>query len=320
MAYKKLENNSTFNTLKIGNISSFSKRKSVYDYSLIKFELSSACNASCQFCLMFEVSGKPRDFMKTSDTKRFLEKNYKWLIDKKIYIEPFFNGESLLNPNFFDIIDSIVNRGCLLGDLDTNLGLSIDIERLSKLPLRSITVNIGGTTKEVHERVMGTPFDTVCKNLATLCTCTSRKFPLYLKMNPVRDNIKQIDTLDDFLQQFGKSVHWKAQQTGIPVPSDLSSKQLTKSCKQLYDPTNPTSFRFTPLSTGLQTKLTKCIYMVPCINANGVVTICSHDQQRHLNLGNAFETPLSEIFTSKKYIESVVIGQNRQHRFCKECN
>jgi MoaA/NifB/PqqE/SkfB family radical SAM enzyme len=311
----------TAHNRKTGDIATFSSRISVYDYKMIKLEYSAACNAHCQFCTMFYHVNKPKDLLSLENARLFFEINTDWLIKNSYYIEPFFNGESLLNPHFFEISDMLLHYGCCLGDLDTNLGVPIDIERLAMLPFRIVTVNIGGTTEAVHDKVMGTPLNLVISNLKRLAQAVGRKFEIFVKMNPVADNIHQIDTLDSFVSALGDTIGWKAQQTGIPVPNDLSEDQIESVYNRIYSNDGDDYFRFIKETDGsIKSKNSRCIYTLPCISANGQVTICAHDQIRHLNLGNAFSTSLQEIMNSDIYKNTLVLASTRNLFFCRGCN
>lgn len=305
---------------KTGDVSVFGLRESVYDYKMVKLELSASCNARCIFCPMFRSEMKPRGFLAYSDAERFADMNADWFNVCKLAVEPFFNGESLLNPNVYDIIDLIVARSIRLGDLDTNLGLVTDISRLARYAWRSITVNIGGLTAETHVSVMGTDFGLVMANLKRLLSESDGKFPIYVKMNPTRENIKQIPRLSWFCAQMGGGLRWKDQQTGIPVPSDCSEVEIREFVRRVYDPQEDRYFRFSPTGDSLAVKNRRCIYQVPCVCSNGDVTICSHDQLRHLSCGNAFVTPLKDVLESRTYKSYQELGSKRNLPFCKGCN
>ena len=304
----------------LGDISKFSERESVYDYKVIKLELSSKCNARCVFCTMFQSKLKPRDFLTIENAQKFISLNKEMLKEEKFFIEPFFNGESLLNPFFGKIMELFIENNILIGDLDTNFGLELDISRFAAIPWRSVTVNIGGLSPEIHKKVMGTTYETVISNLRKLLNSPERKFPVYLKMNPVADNLHEQQLLSRFTLNISPELKWKSQQTGIPVPFDLTGKQLSETIKRIYSAKDEQFFRFIPSGESIKEKNKRCIYKLPCINADGRVTICAHDQLRHLDCGNAFITPLKQIFTSAIYKKNLEMADQRKHLFCKGCN
>jgi len=308
----------------IGDLDQFDFRKSVFDYQLIKLEFSSACNAKCSYCLMRKHNNKPSDFISPENLKSFLKLNSDYIKNRSLYIEPYFNGESLLHPLFFDLINIIENSGCLIGELDTNLSLPLDTQRLAKIKFRGLTVNIGGITQEVHESVMNTSFELAINNLKNLYNEPERKFPMYLKINPVKLNIYQLKDIEKFLNSIGVNIPIKVQKTGIPVPTDYCSIFLKKIINDIYDHENPNFFRFKIEPDGhriiVKEKNFSCIYQIPCINADGSLTFCSHDQLRHFNLGNTFITPLSELINSNLYKRACLFGRKKLHNICKGCN
>lgn len=308
---------------KAGDISNFSSRSSVFDYTPIKLELSSTCNAKCIFCAMMRNKKKVKELITVENVNRFCELNKSWLPESGYMIEPFFNGESLVHPKFYDLIEMLVNFRFPLGDLDSNFAMKVEIERIVSLPWRSITVNIGGVSKKTHEKVMGTNFDAVVNNIKLLAKSIHRNFPLYIKMNPVADNLIELDQLPIFASTIGNGVKWKSQQTGIPVPLDLEDSERMALYKEIYSKAHSCYFRFEASQDDgytLTPKNKRCIYQAPCINTDGSVTICAHDQLRHLACGDAFITPMKNIIESEIFIKNTEIGQNRMLPFCRGCN
>lgn len=308
--------------MKLGNTNEFDLRQTVFDRNVLKLEISAACNASCVFCPMFRNKRKPKGFMAYEDLLFFLDLNGKYVQESGFEIEPFFNGETLLHPRALEMIEMISGAGLRLGELDTNFGMHIDVVRLARLPIRRLTVNIGGLDKRTNQLVMGTDLERVLMNLNELMSKADRSFDVCLKMNPVQANLHQIDQLDLFVRSFHPALHWKSQQTGLPVPFDLTPDELTKFIHETYSSDRPDLFRFkiTDDESGIAVRNNNCLYMTPCINANGSVTICAHDQFRHYNFGNAFRERLKDIFASTAYRVAVQRGRGRSLEICNGCN
>lgn len=301
----------------------FLTRQSVWDRPVIKLELSAACNASCSFCFMHQHPKKSRELMKIEDLRRFLKLSAAWIQSQGFELEPFFNGESLIHPKFHELIGMIVSAGCRLGGLDTNLGVECDIEQLSAHPFVDLTVNIGGITADVHERVMGVSFNRVLENLHSLYASPSRSYPLFVKMNPVKDNVHQLELLDDFVMKIGTEILIKPQMTGFLVPEDYPESKLSQLLERIWTDSHLHLFRFRPDSGGTGKVVpvrTTCLYQAPCINSDGSLTLCAHDQLRHFHFGNVFEKPLSELLKQQEYQEAIARGKRRELPICKRCN
>lgn len=306
--------------LQVGDVSRFGERTSVYDGRIVKLELSANCNAHCVFCAMFRSPFKPHGFLSLENAKRFAGLNADWFNAEEWLLEPFFNGESLLNPKVFEILDVLVESSIQLGDLDTNLGLEVDVPRLAAYRWRSLTVNIGGVTRSVHEGTMGTDFALVKRNLSALMAENHGDYPVYVKMNPTKGNIGEIPLLSKFCAEIGPGLRWKAQQTGFPVPADFSPDDQADFLSSVYDSRAAEYFRFSVSEGCLLPKNLRCIYQLPCVCHDGDVTICAHDQLQHVRCGNAFRTPMEEIMASSFYRECQRKGRNRELCFCQGCN
>jgi MoaA/NifB/PqqE/SkfB family radical SAM enzyme len=308
--------------MKLGNTNEFDLRQNIFDKNILKLEISAACNASCAFCPMFRNKQKPKDFMAYEDLLCFLDLNGKYLQESGFEIEPFFNGETLLHPRALEMLEIISRNGLRLGELDTNLGMKIDVVRLARLPIRRLTVNIGGLDKNTNQLVMGTNFERVLTNLNELMSKGDRLFDVCLKMNPVQANLHQIDQMNFFVRKLHPELHWKSQQTGLPVPADLAPGELKKFIQEIYSPERPDLFRvkITDDKKGITIRNNNCLYMTPCVNANGSVTVCAHDQLRHYNFGNAFCEQLQDIFVSTAYQNAILRGRDRSLEICDGCN
>ncbi|GHU03676.1 hypothetical protein FACS1894158_02540 [Betaproteobacteria bacterium] len=260
--------------------------------------------------------------MAYEDLVHFIDLNGQYIQESEFEIEPFFNGETLLHPRALEMIEVISGAGLRLGELDTNFGMHIDITRLARLPIRRLTVNIGGLDKQTNKLVMGTNLERVLMNVKELMGEADRSFDVCLKMNPVQANLHQVDQMDIFVRRLHPALHWKAQQTGLPVPFDLSRNELAQFLLETYSSDRSDLFRFRLTDDGnsIVPRNNNCLYMTPCINANGSVTICAHDQLRHYSFGNIFRDRLKDIFASTEYHLAVQKGKKRGLEICHGCN
>lgn len=306
----------------LGKTNEFNTRKTVFVGNILKLEISATCNATCVFCPMFHNPRKKKGFLTYEDIVSFIDINGYYLRESDFEIEPFFNGESLLHTRFLEMMELIANEGLRLGELDTNFSIRLDIPRLAALPLRRLTVNIGGLDQETNALVMGTDLERVLRNVKLLMENNLRTYEVCLKMNPVRTNLHQVELFDNFVRSLHSELHWKSQKTGLPVPTDLSSDERTEYLREVYSSERPDLFRFRLMENGndLEQLNNHCLYMTPCINTDGSVTICAHDQLRHFNFGNAFRDRLQDIFVSDEYQFAIQTGRQRGLEICRGCN
>jgi len=82
----------------------------------VKVETSAECNAQCVWCWMFKSRHKYKGLITVDNFKKFIDLNKLYFWAKKIGVQPFFNGESLVHSQIFEIFDYIVSNNVRLMD------------------------------------------------------------------------------------------------------------------------------------------------------------------------------------------------------------
>lgn len=305
--------------------SRFKKKKPSPDIisNYLKVETSANCNARCVWCWMFKSDNKPSGLMKLENFKKFIGLNKDYFKAHNTGIMPFFNGECLIHPDIFEMFDYVLENKLKLMDLDTNLGMKIDVAKLMSYPFKHIRVNIGGITKDVHDHAMKTDFDLVVSNLKQAFKINPKR--IYVKMVVTKDNVRQVDQLKDFVKELGGIPdHAIIAPTSFTSPAlatdqqkkdffeDVISEEIDEYLKFDYDIEKP--------GYDIRSRDNKCNYLLNCVRADGSLTICCQDQLGNLNLGNAFETPIIDLVTSSKYKAVIEKAKNMGFDFCRECN
>jgi MoaA/NifB/PqqE/SkfB family radical SAM enzyme len=292
-------------------------------YNSIVLETSNICNARCVWCWMYYSQRKDHGLMRVDDFKKFIDLNHLYLQKNKIGIIPYHRGEPLLHPHFFEMLDYGHGKGVIYSEFHTNLSVRIDRERLLSSPLPHILVNMGGTTKEVHEAVMPrTSFDLVTGNLSHLLKINHGRKPIYLKMNVTKGNYHQINQLNSFFERLGGSPENAIiGKTAFCLPAEATDEERETFFENVVCQEIDEYLKFTyDDEHNIKSKEPRCPFMIPTVKWNGKVTICCHDQLSRLDLGNAFEYPLSDILETEVYYSAEERGKRRQHYFCRECN
>lgn len=296
--------------------------KLFHKYDSIVVETVSICNAKCVWCWMYYSKRKDMGLMSLENFKIFIDLNYKYLIKNKIKIVPYHRGEPLLHPDFFEMLDYGHKKGIEYSEFHTNLGVNISLEKLIQSPLPHILVNMGGITKDIHEKVMGTSFELVTNNLKELIKLNKANKPIFLKMNVTKQNFHQINELPNFFEQLGGDPkNTIVGKTGFSLPAEASSEEIEIFFENIVSDEIKDYLLFTyDDSHNIRSKEPRCPFMIPTVKWDGKVTICCHDQLNRLNLGNAFELSIKNILNNKKYYIAEKIGKKKGHSFCKECN
>lgn len=294
-------------------------------FNLVKIETSAICNARCVWCWMYNANKIKPGLMSFDSYKKIIDMNIDFFQKGNWHIEPFFKGEALLNPQLFEMLDYTVERKIKLTPrFDTNLSVRFDIAKFMRFPWQKICVNIGGVTKEVHEKVMkNTDFTLVVKNLKKMLKIN--RDIVYIKMNATKYNIHQYDMLKEFFEGLGgKRENIRYYNTGF----NLSVLATPKEKRYFFDnvvsekvkPYLRFEYHLTKQDYVIQPKNPGCRYLIICITVDGRVTLCCHDLIGAINVGNAFRIPLRVILDSKLYRETKEKCINQEFCFCKECN
>jgi MoaA/NifB/PqqE/SkfB family radical SAM enzyme len=288
-------------------------------------ETSAICNARCVWCWIYNANKVKPGLMSLEYFKKIIDVNENFLKKGGWLIQPFFRGEALMNPRLFDMLDYLVNKEIDLSyHFDTNLSVQIDVKRLMGFPWKEIRVNLGGITKEVHEKVMrNTNFELVLENLKEMLKIN--KDIVYLKVNPTKYNIHQIDKLRDFFVSIGGRPDKVMPYTTafiIPHAASIEEKKyfFDNVVSENVEPYLRFEYDLTKNDFGIKAKVSGCKFLIPSITFDGEVTVCSHDQMVKINVGNAFTTPLKTIFNSREYRTAIRKGRRQEFYFCKECN
>jgi len=308
---------------KLLNLFRLIEKKLVRPYDSIVVETSCMCNVRCTWCAMFNSERMDMGVMSLENFKKFIDLNAEYLKRNRIGVFPHGNGEALLNEHFFEMVDYTKEKGVTLRNLHTNLSLEFDIKRLMESSIPGIVVNVGGVTRDVHEKVMkGSNFELVKDNLKDMFRLNTYNKPIYLKMNVIKDNVHQIKELPDFFKALGGNPEnawtWK---TEFITPAEYSPEERKEFLRNVVSEEVNDHLTFTYDKEGnITSKIQDCVHIIPCVRWNGQVNICCQDKFSRLNLGNAFETPLKNILNSRKYKTAVKKGRRREFYFCKNCN
>ena len=302
-------------------------KENIYNHrvrgELVKVELSANCNARCSFCWMFQSDQKPAGLMTLDNFKKFVDINKQDFVKRRVRIQPFFNGESLTHPHFFEMMDYLVASDVRFARLDSNLGVKKDMKRLMSYPWPIICANIAGVTKEVHEKIMKTKFDVVMQNLRELFAINRNR--IFVKVTPVKDNIHQLKAFPEFIRSLGGDpARIEIGTTGFNTPAMAKDEDIHEFFREVVSSEVESYLRFTyDLSQprfDIRAKRPGCHFLQDCVTYDGKLTICCQDQFGTLNVGSAFNTPFFELKQSHRYNDFRRQGIGQKFEMCQECN
>jgi len=293
----------------------------------IVVETSNACNARCVWCWMYNCGRKTTGLMRLEQFKRFVDLNLELL--KRNRIVPFHRGEALIHPDILPMLEYATEKGAPLGLLNTNLSCKIDMKRLVSLPIPLFIVNLGGTTKQVHEKVMrNTDWELVTDNLQALFELAKdHGRRVQVKMNVTRHNVRQVDELAGLVEQLGgRAEDAVIGTTGFALPSLATSEEKALFIEEVASDEARPYLRFTydesceDFNIRAKDRRKLCRFLMPTVKFDGTVTVCCHDQLDQLDLGNAFDVPLERIIRGSRYTLAMIRGLFKAHPICRDCN
>lgn len=285
-------------------------------------ETVSDCNVRCVWCPMQTFRKHKRGRMTLEQFEGIIARNKDFLLKNSIGVEPYFRGEPLLHPQFWDMCEVLRRNGVRNAGVNSNLSMRIDPDKFVEYGL-NVIANVGGTTKDVHERVMkGSDFDRVTANLRALFEAGAN---IQLKMNPTRANLHQAKELPAFVESLGG--HRTAileYSTCYPLPSQASPEEIDYFFDNVVSDEVRDSLRFTfdmsEPGRGIRTKNPGCHFLTDVIFFDGQYSVCCHDQLQMIDVGNAFGSTIEEIRASEAYAQAMHAARECGFEFCGECN
>lgn len=289
----------------------------------IAIETASVCSNKCTYCSMYYLGKKDMGVMSLDNFRKFIDLNAAYLKKNRIGVYLQHRGETLLNKNLLAMVKYASEQGVSINQLHTSLSVHFDFKGLMESAIPSILVNIGGTTKEVHEKVMrGSDFELLKKNLSECCRLNKYNKPIFLKMNVTKDNIHQVKELPEFFKSLGGNPEnvliWN---TSFWIPATLSKEERKIFLGNVASEEVKDYLNFTyDQDANIEAKVKACRYLGTAVRWDGKISACCQDKYGFFNLGNAFDTPLQEILSTKEYKTAVEKGKRMEHEICKDCN
>lgn len=244
----------------------------------ITIELTNCCNLECRMCHR-SFKEKETGFMDISLLKKIMDEASPYNVD----IVPFFRGESLMHPDFVEIMKYIRSRTSGLIQLATN-GYLLSPEcsdQLIDLKIDFISISLDAINQELYQEIRGRPFfNKVMDNIAYLLSHKKEKPEVQVSAVETHQNKSVLPEFIDYWKNRVERVRVYPHDSADGNPGSLPDyykKEFRRRlpCKKLYSET--------------------VIYW------DGAVAICNHDWRRPFPIGNVNNTAISKIWSSEAY-------------------
>jgi len=156
---------------------------------LVSWQLTRACDLSCLHCCTASARGKGLpDELSAAEAMRLADD----ILEARVPYVMLCGGEPLIVPHWLDLAERLGAGGVQL-KIETN-GQRLEpthIERLARLPIRSVQVSLDADTQETYARQR--PGGSLAKVHAACCWIHEAGLPLEVTFAPTRLNIHEAE-------------------------------------------------------------------------------------------------------------------------------
>jgi radical SAM protein with 4Fe4S-binding SPASM domain len=261
-------------------------------------EISNACNLECTFCLRTTTMDRKVRTMKVAEFERIVAANAGTL--ENVGLNGF--GEPLMHPKLDELV-AIAHRHGVGVSISTNATL-LDEARARKVlasGIDHVTLAIDGIETEQYEAVrVGAAFPEVIENarrfLELKKELRARTF-VVVQCIAMAENREHLRAVRAFWRPYG--------------PDAIRIRQLThtgeRSGEEFLNDRGPCYW----------------LWAEPMLLSDGRLAPCCQDVNGELSLGNAFETPLADLWSGQRARELRRLhaeGKRDSIAICRDCN
>lgn len=251
----------------------------------LTIELTNDCNLACVMCPRLDMS-KNLGYMDIGLYKKIIDEAK---AHTPVTLVPFFRGESLLHPDFFEMIDMAKNAGLKPIQLTTNAMLLTEelSKKLIEAEIDFISFSVDVLGEEAYKRVrLGGDYQLVMGNIDTFLETRKALGKTLPEVQVSTVETKEnTESLDEFID------YWQGKVDRMRVYPEHSTDGSFGSLKG-YE--LPTFDRRLPC---------RKVFTDMVVYWNGDVAVCNHDWGRKEFIGNVAENTIAEIWNGEKYKE-----------------
>lgn len=166
------------------------------------FELTRRCNLDCRMCYISCSASDPTEAMRELSVADWVDIARQAKGEGMLFLL-LTGGEVFLRPDFFDIYEPLTTMGFLIS-LYTNATLISPriAKQLAEAPPQKIEITLYGATATTYESITGVP-GSFSRSLEGIEALLEKGLRLSLKTTITRQNIHELDTIEDMANQWG---------------------------------------------------------------------------------------------------------------------
>ena len=288
-----------------------------YPFSLTT-EPTNNCNLHCLECPSGNESSKRNkgniDF---ESYKKIIDEVKDYIIYQMIY----FQGESFLNPDFFNLIKYVDNNKIYTSTSTNGHFLTPEnCEKIVKSGLKKIIISIDGTTQETYEKYrIGGTLENVTegiKNLVLFKQQVKSKYPIvHIQFLVLKHNEHQIKEIKSLAKSLGVN---KLELKSAQIENLKENSDLIPSLEKFS--------RYHNRGNDFKIKnklLNRCfrIWSTLVISQEGSIIPCCFDKELQYPVGNAINNSALKIWKSKEFasFRRNIILNRKKTPICRNC-
>lgn len=250
-------------------------------------EVTTVCNLRCPFCIVNHGMRRPHRHMSVDQVVRLADEIASFGPSQEVYL--FNYGEPLLHPAIAEIVRLMSQRG-IRTKISTN---TTNLERVGpavvKAGLSVMLLDLDGITQDAHETYRaGSDVLVVMDEIRRFMACAEVRdgtTQVILQTLVHSRNIAQLAEIRAFARSVGiRHIAWKS--LGLDLGVELSPTEFAEKKRELI----PAGTVFDRYAKLLRESDEPCLFaeMNGVVLSNGDYTICTHDADATVVIGNVF--------------------------------
>jgi radical SAM protein with 4Fe4S-binding SPASM domain len=163
---------------------------------IIAWEVTAACNLSCEYCRASASSSPDEAELSTEEALAFIDQVAP---EKPMII--FSGGEPLLRPDLFDLAEYATNQGVRVSLATNGTLLSPEIvERIKRAGIKRVSISLDGPSPETHDATRGPgSFNLAMEGIKNL----QGKVDFQINMTITKENLDRVRATMDLAEWLG---------------------------------------------------------------------------------------------------------------------
>lgn len=296
----------------------------------VYLDTSGICNFECSICVVsLNAKERPasRSFMKMPLFQKIIKDFQSWEGPKIKVLYPFSGGESLLNPDFPEML-RIIKEADIAEKIELVTNASYLTEDIAKSLIENeldfLRISIYAVDQEKHEKITKSNIDVnqIYNNVKRLSDLKKQmgaaKPVIYIKM--IDSLSKDNDLFFEKYEPLADEIHLE----DVFNWNDYAGTRVYDFIRNTYDEESAKIMK-DRYNSRINESKKKCHQPFYHLNiaSNGNIGVCCSDWAGEIQIGNASEVPLKELWNNEQ-VESlrktILRGEQNKIRACQNCS